>query len=114
MEANNKAMREALEEISEIVQRTIFLYGDFPAELHDIFRKAQSALAAPPRNCDVGTAEEQVGRWEEFCTHHHKKMIGNKIPLGPCECPCYEGNSCNFFIWAQMPYDESEDSHGNA
>ena len=25
------------------------------------------ALAAPPRNCDVGTAEEQERRFEEFC-----------------------------------------------
>ena len=69
-------------------------------------RKADSALAKPARNCDMGTAEEQAKRFEEFCAGHHRKMIGNKIPTGPCECPCYEGNSCNYFVWAQMPYEE--------
>ena len=74
------------------------------AELDGMVMVCEKALAAPPRNCDVLSAQEQVKRWEKFCTAHHKKWIGGKIPTGPCECPCYEGNSCNHFAWAQMPY----------
>ena len=66
--------------------------------------RIEAALAEPARNCDVLSAQEQAKRWEKFCSEHHKKWIGGKIPTGPCECPCYEGNSCNYFLWAQMTY----------
>ena len=115
---NAAKLREAVEAISKAFDDALICTDyQMSAEEHDrldaIYRQVKEALAAPARNCDVGTAKEQARRWAEFCTHHHKKMIGNKIPVGPCECPCYEGNSCNYFIWAQMPY-ESEVSHGNA
>ena len=69
-----------------------------------------SALSAPPRNCDVGTAEEQERRWHANC--------GIGIPN--CKhCNVYEQarksglvddkNMIRFdcrFIWAQMPYKE--------
>ena len=70
-----------------------------------------AALAEPVKNYEVGTAQEQAKRWEKFCSEHHKEWIGGKIPTGPCECPCYEGNSCNHFAWAQLPY-ESEATDG--
>ena len=31
---------------------------------------ANAALSDPPRNCDVGTAEEQTRRWNRFCYRH--------------------------------------------
>ena len=54
-------LREALEDIGRIVEQIRLLYSDYPYETHLIARKASAALAAPPRNCDVGTAEEQEG-----------------------------------------------------
>lgn len=76
---------------------------------------AIEALIAPPRNCDVGTAEEQWKRFDEFC-----KDWEESGPYGGCSdgCPCMAikskesdgcfGQSGCFSIWAQMPYDESE------
>lgn len=105
MEADDmKAMREALEAI--LKEANTQYRNDNGIDLEWLMAKAKAALSAPPRNCDVGTPEEQSERWEKFCSEHHKKWIGGKIPTGPCDCPCYEGNSCNSFLWAQMPYEE--------
>lgn len=50
------------------------------------------ALAAPRRNCDVGTASEQKRRFNAFCTAH------------VC-CTCrLSSRECNF-QWGQLPYD---------
>lgn len=61
-------------------------------------RKAKAALAAPRRNCDVGTAEEQAERYLNFC-HNYPRCTGcpcvGRIQYGQCE-----------FAWAQMPYAE--------
>ena len=112
---NYAKMREAVQSILDLAYEVAAETEEPRCKIPNdwLIETCKAALAAPARNCDVGTAKEQARRWEEFCTHHHKKMIGNKIPVGPCECPCYESNSCNYFIWAQMPY-ESEVSHGNA
>jgi hypothetical protein len=68
----------------------------------------KSALAEPPRNCDVGTPQEQIKRWEKFCQEHHEYWKPGKslTAIQRCNCPCHEGNGCNYFIWAQMPYEE--------
>ena len=61
------------------------------------------ALAAPPRNCDVGTPEEQSDRYEALCDAYHKTT-------GTCDdCPIYKkeckmtGNipHCQL-VWAQL------------
>ena len=56
---------------------------------------AKAALSAPPRNCDVGTAEEQNNRFLKFCESLD------------CEryCPLFKAESCEL-AWAQMPYEE--------
>lgn len=59
-------------------------------------KEVDSALALPRRQCDVGTAEEQNRRMEDFCNNHH---CGN--------CPIYNSESCAL-SWAQMPYHEGE------
>jgi hypothetical protein len=61
---------------------------------------AKAALAAPPRNCDVGTAEEQSARFDKFCYAHRsiEKGCGN-CPLLLNSEPCCE------LDWAQMPYE---------
>lgn len=69
-------------------------------------KECRDALAKPPRNCDVGTPQEQIKRWEKFCQEHHEYWKPSKslTAIQRCNCPCHEGNGCNYFIWAQMPY----------
>ena len=70
MEASNiKAMRDAL---NEIRSRLSYLYGHIdgtfePPALKEVYEIAGTALAAPPRNCDVGTPEDQHNRFMRFC-----------------------------------------------
>ena len=59
-----------------------------------------AALSAPPRNCDVGTVEEQVERFQWFCATR------------PCD-GCTLKNKVNETLdcsihWAQMPYEEGD------
>lgn len=70
--------------------------------------RIEAALAAPPRQCDVGTAAEQIKRWEKYCQEHHEYWKPDKslTAIQRCNCPCLEGNGCNYFIWAQMPYED--------
>ena len=60
--------------------------------------RIDSALAAPPRNCDVGTAEEQEDRFRRYC-NSRGTFCG--------DCPLYNNRrgECRF-AWAQMPYKE--------
>ena len=59
-----------------------------------IRNNARAALAVPPRNCDVGTPEEQKQRYDSYC---FSRGCGN--------CPLFDEEGCNF-AWAQMPYEE--------
>ena len=82
MEANNmKAMREALEYLlkerdildfcrNNIGSKTWEDWDKVYKVLRKIIERAMSALSAPPRNCDVGTAEEQAERFQKFCFSH--------------------------------------------
>lgn len=69
--------------------------------------KAKAALAAPPRNCDVGTVEEQTRRMEEeYCTVQKSCY---ESPSGR-QCPLYKaGEDCRL-IWAQMLYKKGRDA----
>ena len=63
---------------------------------------SKAALSAPPRNCDVGTPEEQAERFQWFCDTR------------PCDC-CTLKNKANETLdcaihWAQMPYKEGENA----
>ena len=67
-------------------------------------RDAQAALAEPPRNCDVGTAEEQAERFEEFCLKNHSaEKLCSECCLGE-----RLGNNVDVcqIHWAQMPYEK--------
>lgn len=64
------------------------------------------ALSAPPRNCDVGTSEEQCKRWRKFCDTKRCCEI----------CACSKGNGISadcFAKWAQMPYEEERKGEGD-
>ena len=51
----------------------------------------------PLRNCDVGTAEEQIARFNKFC-----------FPIKCSECQLHTDEDLHdcIFRWAQMPYEE--------
>lgn len=93
---NAAAMREALEMVIEIADREWRSFRETPAmkEMRDV---CTSALSSHPRNCDVGTAEEQLTRYIAECRLHHC----NNCPLGnnQRECGIY---------WSQIPYVAEE------
>ena len=70
----------------------------------------KSTLAAPPRNCDVGTADEQEDRFERFCDTH--KYVGDDgANICSQDCPCYNNLDCGV-RWSQMPYEEGSEDEG--
>ena len=103
---NAAAMRKALERLRE--RALMDLYENaFAADPSGNYKKfvkrtikiAGAVLSAPPRNCDVGTAEEQSERYEKFCYAHRSREKGcGGCPL--CDIVC-----CGF-AWLQMPYEE--------
>lgn len=114
MEGDQQKIREALEKLVEIIDKCD---GSSPLWWHCgakgvmPLKNAKAALFLPPRNCDVGTAEEQTKRFSDFCKAHRHP------DLPRCAgCPLENTTSdtgCSF-AWAQMPYEEEEgDAHGN-
>ena len=97
-------LREALRKIKELF-RDIDLTIDCPE--NEAYAIADAALAAPARNCDVGTVKEQIERFNEFCNSEWRDS-GN----ANCgNCPLWDsgtiGHNCEI-RWAQMPYEIEE------
>ena len=88
MEANNKAMREALELFAHMNDDGFY---DKSPVVRSIVNKARAALAKPPRQCDVGTPEEQETRYHATGELYHTLTLRNAL------------------IWAQMPYEPHEE-----
>lgn len=61
------------------------------------------ALSAPPRNCDVGTAQEQAERWY---WRYHVGHLCQSCPLGPRKWSEVDAGTLCFSEWQQMPYEE--------
>lgn len=117
---NAAAMREALETINridtrrlkrllcELVEADILDGGEINKTISAV-EKARQALSAPPRNCDVGTAEEQYERWRSNCGHGIPECFsGCKVYKRASELGLSNRSikrSCKF-VWAQMPYEE--------
>lgn len=87
---NAAAMREALVSVHALIADE----PDGTPMIDAMKATIEAALSAPPRNCDVGTPEEQAKRWEVYCNERHCE-----------ECPWFHAESCEF-AWAQMPYKE--------
>lgn len=89
-DGNIAAMREALD---DIIDKIDTWRSDGTIEhwqYSQLFDIADAALAAPVRNCDVGTAEEQCLRfWRET---EREPEIARSVG--------------GFSRWAQMPYEE--------
>ena len=100
---NAAAMRKALVQVSRIaVEMTRKTITGEPEDRKTVDRWALrlcdiacDAVSAPPRNCDVGTAEEQYARVRAFCERHKEDCPVNDVLQKNCA-----------LIWAQMPYEE--------
>ena len=120
MEANDvKAMREAL------VRTDLFLSAlgkwlkvndegqEYALAAGVIHTLVERALAKLPRQCDVGTAEEQAERFILFCLQNSFRGVCNNScrfanvnrRLGWQEI----GQARCFPFWAQMPYEGGEE-----
>ena len=104
--SNAAAMREALEAARDLLLPRCNGGTAFARVCGETVNKIMDALSAPPRNCDVGTAEEQEVRFKRFCESHWDL---NNADSTCAECPLKEkaGTECEF-AWAQMPYKEKE------
>jgi hypothetical protein len=104
---NSAKMREALEKIRNAIAADEHA-AKTSLSLFDINSIVKSALASQPRNCDVGTAEEQSKRFCAFCRAQHAE---------PCyECALLEASRkgrCEF-AWAQMPYAAEQEGGDRA
>ena len=60
-----------------------------------------AALSVPPRNCDVGTAEEQYKRFDKICS---ARGLLKDCPLFEKTSPCC--SPLCFARWSQIPYEE--------
>lgn len=98
---NVAAMRDALNNVGNATAWVAENCNDQQTAkyMNDIIAMVQAALSEPPRNCDVGTPEEQARRFDTFCSAHH--FQSEKCCSG---CPC-QGAECEF-KWSQMPYDK--------
>ena len=101
---NAMKMREALLMILGTVDHLQTRF-DMPKlaseEILELKQIAESALSAPPRNCDVGTADEQHARFYLFC---------DKVDVCK-ECPLWRGGGLTSKCcahWGQMPYEGAD------
>lgn len=98
--ATLSATRKALIEID----RVVFDKRRHTKEEVEAHRLATEALTVPPRNCDVGTPDEQAQRFHDFCAGNSSGINGMCKPTCPC-IDCFDKCQC-FAKWAQMPYTE--------
>lgn len=82
---NAAAMRAAIKKAIAMIFCTVATGGTKFKPVVDVL---EAALAAPPKNCDVGTAEEQEERYNSWRNADGLRAVFGKNPLE----------------WAQMPY----------
>lgn len=85
------AMREALLRCDAIAQMPEIREYLIVKDMRNLIKKA---LSAHPRNCDVGTDEEQAKRHKRFCDGKGMKYCWGR---GCFRC---------FAAWEQMPYEK--------
>lgn len=108
---NAAAVREALELLNQLFDSCVLgthseMTADEMDKVDELYFKTKAALAAPPRQCDIGTAEEQAGRFAKVCTANSKDGV-----RGLCseKCPFSRDYQSECALaWAQMPYEAKE------
>ena len=103
---NAAAMREALEAVKKSIDGIgassldcdpVILMASLTQVCARLSARIDAALAKPPRNCDVGTAQEQTDRYETFCASVHPSCVACKADEQYTKCE---------FVWGQMPYEK--------
>lgn len=108
MQTNNK-LRETMIEVLEYIETfhkyitpgkgkkltALFAVAD------TIRDKARAALAEPARNCDVGTAEDWLSRFNTVCERCSGSDCDHRLFKDEEVCDC-------FARWLQMPYEEGD------
>ena len=99
---NAAALREAV-----IKALTLLNVCDWPSGVSldgvcEVIHEIDSVLDKPPRQCDVGTAEEQMERFREFC---RQEKCGRYRCRSGCKAICIERCAID---WAQTPYEAQE------
>ena len=100
---NAAALREALEYAiarAEEARAYLLRSADTKACMEELINECRAALSAPPRNCDVGTAEEQERRFRRYCVTEECNRY--YCGLG-CKSVCIDRCAV---AWSQMPYKE--------
>ncbi len=105
MEGNQQKMREALDTALRFIGNLeIEPYSPLDEAASELRQRVMDALSTPPRNCDVGTPEEQYRRFWDMCSN---KDV-NKCAY--CEFRRIFNRNCSrdkcFARWAQTPYAE--------
>ena len=90
----------------EVRDETEDLENEVVCWVLELQEKAHAALAATPRNCDVGTAVEQAKRFHEFC-HAHRTFY----TACSDDCPFKTASDINHCQsgWGQLPYDAAQE-----
>ena len=90
MEGNQMKMREVLDRIFS--RFSVDGLGRHWIRLneHD-WQLIKSALSAPPRQCDVGTAEEQEERYNATGEVYHTLTLTNALAWAQTPCAAEEG-----------------------
>ena len=68
------------------------------------WKKIRAALSSPPRNCDVGTAEEQSVRFRNMCNKYYddENPCNKKCPMTAFDI-MHGWPRCQSY-WGQMPF----------
>lgn len=94
-----EALQKAAESAAEIMERVRHKDGLAFNTANYIAGVARTALAAPPRNCEVGTVEQQAKRFAEYCESEVCKRNRCKYRA---KALCIERCA---LAWAQMLYE---------
>ena len=95
---NVAKLREALGKLRAELWNNTVIAGKKKFALYEI---ADAALAAPARQCDVGTADEQGIRLRKFCV---SQKWCDRCPLRK---PSFTTHADCKILWMQLPYEES-------
>jgi hypothetical protein len=98
-----KEIANALQEAKTLLEQIHSAYSDRQGDisiypLRKVIKVVNEALAKPLRNCDVGSLDEQITRFNAFCDSHMCRSLTNG-------CPLVDSRNCRL-AWAQMPYEK--------
>lgn len=103
------ALRQAV-----IKALTLFQVCTWPSSVSldgvaEVIHEIDSVLDKPPRQCNMGTPDEQAQRFHDFCAGNSSGINGMCKPTCPC-IDCFDKCQC-FAKWAQMPYTQGGETN---